>query len=258
MQVARDLADAVDVAVLGRRLGMQAGLGRGLDEEVLDDLGHQPPLLGLGRLADDRREVQFLLGQALQGDSVIARNRSGLTSRTMRSSICARRSAGVHVAEQLLQQVRREDLAHHVEHLVGAQVLADLAQPLEQLLQHAAFAGVLGHEVEDEAVVLLAVAVDAADPLFQPDGVPGDVEVDHQPAELKVDAFAGRFGGDEHLGLLLELALGVDAGARRVAVADLHAAVDLRDRQPPLAELAQRPAVLAVARRGSRACPCAR
>ena len=35
--------------------------------------------------------------------------------------------------------------------------------------------------------------------------------------------------------------------ARRVAVADLHAAVDLRDRQAPLAELAERATVLAVA-----------
>ena len=47
--------------------------------------------------------------------------------------------------------------------------------------------------------------------------------------------------------VLAELALGVDAAARRVAVADLHAAVDLRDRQAPLAELAERPPVLAVA-----------
>ena len=35
--------------------------------------------------------------------------------------------------------------------------------------------------------------------------------------------------------------------ARRVAVADLHAAVDLRDGQAPLAQLAERPAVFAVA-----------
>ena len=114
--------------------------------------------------------------------------------------------------------------------------------------KHAAFAGVLGDEVEDEAVVLLAVAVDAAHALLQPDGVPGDVVVDHQPAELEVDAFAGGLGGDQHLGgFLAELPLGVDARARRVAVADLHAAVDLRDGQAPLAQLAERAAVLAVA-----------
>ena len=95
--------------------------------------------------------------------------------------------------------------------------------------------------------MLLAVAVDAPDPLLEPDGVPRDVVVDHQRAELKVDAFARGLRGDEHLGRLAELALGVDAAPRRVAVADLHAAVDLGDGEAPLAELAERPAVLAVA-----------
>ena len=56
-------------------------------------------------------------------------------------------------------------------------------------------------EVEDEAVLLLAVAVDAAHALLQPHRVPGDVVVDHQPAELQVDAFARGLGGHQHLGL---------------------------------------------------------
>jgi hypothetical protein len=71
---------------------------------------------------------------------------------------------------------------------------------LEELLQHPAFAGVGGDEVEDEAVLLLAVAVDAAHALLQAHRVPGDVVVDHQPAELQVDALAGGLGGDQHLG----------------------------------------------------------
>ena len=67
-QVARHLADAVDVAGLGVvSLGWRPDSGAACDEEVLDDLGHQPPFLGLGRLADDGREVQFLLGQPFQG-----------------------------------------------------------------------------------------------------------------------------------------------------------------------------------------------
>ncbi len=121
---------------------------------------------------------------------------------------------------------------------------------LEELLQHPAFAGVGGDEVEDEAVLLLAVAVDAAHALLQPDGVPGDVVVDHEPAELEVDAFAGGLGGDQHLGASSrKLALGVDARAGRVAVADLHAAVDLRDGQAPLDELAEgRPSLPSPAR----------
>ena len=127
------------------------------------------------------------------------------------------------------------------------EVVLDRLEPLEELLQDAAFAGVGRDEVEDEAVLLLAVAVDAAHALLEADGIPGDVVVDHEPAELEVDAFARRLGGHQDLAVLAELALGVDARARRVAVADLHAAVDLRDGEAPLAELAQRPAVLAVA-----------
>ena len=96
--------------------------------------------------------------------------------------------------------------------------------------------------------MFLAVTVDAAHPLLEPYGIPGDVDVDEHVAELEVDPLAGRLGRHQDLSLLLELTLGVDAGARRVAVADLHPAVNLRDRQAPLAELAQRPAVLAVAR----------
>ena len=247
-QIPWDLADAVGVAVFAGRLGMQAGLGGGLHEELFDDLGHQPPFLGLGRPADDGREVEFLAGQALQrrfGDGPESLGADVADDAVLNLPFVG--LPGVHLPQQLLQQVGREDLAHHVEDLIGAQVLADFGQPVEQLLQDAAFAGVLGHEVDDQAVVLLAVAVDAADPLLQADRVPGDVEVDHHPAELKVDAFAGRLGGHEHLGCLLELPLGADAGARHIAVADLHAAVDLRDRQPPLAELAQRALVPAIA-----------
>jgi hypothetical protein len=89
--------------------------------------------------------------------------------------------------------------------------------------------------------------VDAAHALLEAHRVPRDVVVDHQPAELEVDAFTRGLGGDEHLCVLAELALGVDARVRRVAVADGHAAMDLRAREAPLAELAERTPVLAVA-----------
>ena len=64
---ARDPADAVDMLTFGLvSLGWTPASGRGLHEEVLDHLGHQPALLGLGRLADDGREVQLPLGQPFQ------------------------------------------------------------------------------------------------------------------------------------------------------------------------------------------------
>src|SRR5262249_14389799 len=52
-EVARHLPDAVNVARRGRRPGLNSGLGGRPDEELLDDLGDEPSLLRLGRLADD-------------------------------------------------------------------------------------------------------------------------------------------------------------------------------------------------------------
>src|SRR5947208_1904576 len=96
--------------------------------------------------------------------------------------------------------------------------------------------------------MFLAIAVDAAHALFEADRVPGDVVVDHEPAELQVDALARGLCGDKHLRLLAELTFGINARAGRVAVATLHAAVDLGDRQTPLAQLAQWAPLTPVAR----------
>ena len=61
--------------------------------------------------------------------------------------------------------------------------------PLEQLLEDPAFTGVRRDEIEDEAVLFLTVSVDAAHALLKTHRVPGNVVIDHQPAELEVDAF---------------------------------------------------------------------
>ena len=156
--------------------------------------------------------------------------------------------AGRTCREALLQLVRREDVAEDVEDLVGCRGPSSISRIRSKSFWSTRPSRVfVGDEVEDEAVLLLAVAVDAAHALLQPHRVPRDVVVDHEPAELEVDAFAGGFGGDQDLAVLAELALGIDAGAGRVAVADLHAAVDLRDAETPLAQLAERPAIFAVA-----------
>ncbi len=147
----------------------------------------------------------------------------------------------VHVADHLLKLIRREHVTQDIEYLacaVGVQVVFDLLDAVEELLYHPAFSRVGCHEVEDEAVLLLAVAMDTAHSLLQTDGVPGDVVVDHQPAELEVDALAGCLGGHHHLGAVsvTEDPLGMEARAWGIAVTDLHAAVDLGDAQAPLGE----------------------
>ena len=91
-------------------------------------------------------------------------------------------------------------LAEHVEDLT-AQGLALLVKFLQQPVIDLAFAGLLGDEIPEMANLGLADAVDAAEPLLEAVGVPGQVVVDHQMGALEVDAFAGGVGGDEDLRL---------------------------------------------------------
>jgi hypothetical protein len=93
----------------------------------------------------------------------------------------------------------------------------------------------------------LAVTVDASHTLLKPHGVPRDVVVDHEPAELKVDSLAGSFGGDQHLSVLAKLTFCVNTAAGRITVADLHASMDLRRLEVPLPQLAEWAAILLVA-----------
>ena len=136
--------------------------------------------------------------------------------------------------------VGRKNFADDIEHLIRTKVAANFRQPLVKFVEHTAFARVLRHKVEDQTVLHLAVAVDAADTLLQSNGVPRDVEVDHQPAELKVDAFAGCLRRHHDLAAFLEITFGMDTSACRIAIANLHTAVNLCDRQAPLDQLAVR------------------
>ena len=66
-KLAGDPADAIDFRVVPGFLGLNAGRGGGLDEEVFDDLGHEAAFLGLGGFADDGTEIQLPLGEAFEG-----------------------------------------------------------------------------------------------------------------------------------------------------------------------------------------------
>ena len=100
------------------------------------------------------------------------------------------------------------------------------------------FDGVGGDEVEDQAVLLLAVAVNAPHALLETVGVPGDVIVEEDVADLQVDPLAGGLGRREDLDrALAELLLGVEPRARLVPRTRLHAAVNARDLEAPRFEL---------------------
>ena len=97
------------------------------------------------------------------------------------------------------------ELAQYVEHLTAKRI-AGLVQLLQQGTVDIALARLLGHEVPEVADFGLADAVDAAEALFEPVGVPRQIVVDHQVGALEVDALARRIGRDEDddLGIVLE------------------------------------------------------
>src|SRR5206468_3422423 len=121
--------------------------------------------------------------------------------------------------------VDRQHLADHVEHAVG-QHGTHLVEFFEEAFEYAAFHNWLaflrcaGHKIEGVNVPSLANTVDTAKTLLQSRRVPGKVVVDHQPAELQVDAFARRLGGNTDLLLSAELFLGAFSLVR------IHPAVD--------------------------------
>ena len=74
----------------------------------------------------------------------------------------------------------------------------------------------------------LLVAVDAAHPLFEAGGVPGDVPVEKSPGELHVEPFARRVGADHVEGAALRGYLAEELDLD-LAFAEIHPAVDLGD-----------------------------
>ena len=142
--------------------------------------------------------------------------------------------AGIVVAQHPFDLVHRQHVAHDVENCVVIQRVADLLELFQQPVEHMALDGVGGHEVEDQAVFGLAVAVDAPHALLQPVRVPRDVIVEEDVADLEIDALAGGLSGHQHLDVAIaELLLGVEACPLLVAGTGAHPAVNLARAQPP-------------------------
>ena len=152
--------------------------------EAGDGLGHDAALLGPGAALDQHFQVQLLRRQPFQG--VLADGaEAGLVDVVQQPvfEVGIAQLAGIVVAQHALDLGRRQDFAHDVEHRVVVQGVADFLELLQQPLEDSALDGVRGHEVEDQAVLALAVTVDAAHPLFEPVGVPGDVVVEQDVAD---------------------------------------------------------------------------
>ena len=78
----------------------------------------------------------------------------------------------------------RHDLADDIEDGIIVERVADLLQLVQELFEDAPLNRVGRDEIEDQAIVPLTVAVDAAHPLFEPVRVPRNVVVDQKVAEL--------------------------------------------------------------------------
>ena len=84
-----------------------------------------------------------------------------------------------------------KNAADDVEYFVGFQLTPNNVELPEQRADDQALSRVVCDEIdEDHRVVFLAEAVNATHALFESGGIPRDVVVHHQPAELQVDSFA--------------------------------------------------------------------
>ncbi len=227
--------------------GERHEIGR-LAQETGDRLRHDTLLLRPRAPLDQHFEIELLARKPFKG--VLADGAELVLVDVAQQALFEVRiaeAAGVVVAQHAFDLGRGQDLAHHIEDRVVLQRVADFLQLLKQPLQHPPLDGVGRDEVEDQAVLALAVAMDAPHPLLQAVRVPRDVVVEEDVADLKVDAFAGGLGGDQDLDrAFAELLLGMQARARLVARARFHAAVDAADLKAPR---------LSVDRRDSPACP---
>ena len=212
--------------------------GRRIGQEARDGLRHDAALLRPRPALDEHVEVELLRGQPFQGVAAdVAEAALVHAFEQPLFEIGVAQPAGVVVAQDAFDVGGGQHLADDVEHRVVVQRVADLLELVQEPLQHPAFDGVRGREVEDEAVLALAVAVDAAHPLLQPVGVPGDVVVEEDVADLEVDPLARRLRGHQDLDrALAEALLGVEPRTGLVARAGLHPAVDGPDREAPVPE----------------------
>ena len=106
-------------------------------------------------------------------------------------------------------------MQHHVGHVEHVAKEVELAR--EDVESEALGFVVGGEEVDDGDIALLAIAVAAADALFDALRVPGQVVVHHGVAKLQVKALGAGLGADHHRGATAELIDEGQAHGRRRA-----------------------------------------
>ena len=169
---------------LGTGLSVSGTNSAASRQEAGDRLRHDAPLLRPRASLDQHLEIELLARKPLE--SVLADGAELVLVHVAQQALLEigiAEAPGVVVAQHALDVGRRQDLADHVEDGVVVQRVADLLQLLKQPLQDAPLDRVGRDEVEDQAVLALAVAMDAAHPLLQAVGVPRDVVVEEDVAD---------------------------------------------------------------------------
>ena len=200
-------------------LELERDIVGGLADEAGDGLGHNATLLRPSPALDQHLQVEFLGCQTLE--RVLADGPEVTFVHVFEQSffeVCISQLSGVIIPKNPLDVSGGKDFTNNIENRVVVESVADFLELLQQPLEDPAFNGIRGHEVEDEAVLPLAVTMDATHALLKAIRVPWNVVIEKDIADLQVDAFSGRLGSDEHLDrALAKLLLRVEARARLVA-----------------------------------------
>jgi len=208
-------------------------------DETCDGFGNDTAFLSPGPALDQHFQIERFGCQAFKG--VLTDSPETLLIHVLKQTlfqIGVTKPACVIVSKYALHMSGREQLAYNIKNRIVIQGVPYFLELVQEPLQDTAFDGVCCHEVKNQAVLSLTVAMDAAHALLEAIGIPGDVVVEKDIADLKVDSFPCRFGGDEHLDRTVsELLLRVETCTGIVSGARFHAAMDKTYLKSPCLEL---------------------
>src|SRR2546421_794282 len=191
---------------IGPRFKFQTDFAARLDKLFLHVTWHQARFLGLDIGALEAGEVHVRAGQR-DASRLLVLGKARWINLFDFVQIFFKAPGVVSSFAQYLRQidiVEREHFTDDIENAVSenrTHLFKLLQKPGQDFSLNDVLAvlGLRRDEIKGVTVALLPDAVNATKPLFQSRRVPRKIVVNHQPAELKVYAFARRFGGNANL-----------------------------------------------------------
>lgn len=139
-ELAGNAANAIDFGIVIGFLGLDARGGSGINEEILNDLGHEAAFLGLGGFADDGGDVQLFFGKKFEGafGDTLEPGDVHVLDDALLDDFLGHLVVGVHVANHLFQLILGEDVPQHIEDfagVLGIEIGFDGLDALEEFLR---------------------------------------------------------------------------------------------------------------------------